>query len=83
MQYLEDWEKASIKYCKISLKTKNEFADDTKRGLFLARFNVKDYTSTLIDSIIQKPLMDFWHCLEEDFLGTITWMLQTAQQMHT
>ena len=50
MQYLEDWEKASIKYCKISLKTKFEFAGDTKRGIFLAMFNVKDYTSTLLDS---------------------------------
>ena len=50
MKYLEDWGKASIKYCKISLKTKNEFVDDTKRDLFLVRFNVKDYTPTLIDS---------------------------------
>ena len=50
MQYLEDWEKASIKYCKILLKTKCEFADDTKGGFFLARFNVKDYTSIIIDS---------------------------------
>ena len=33
----------------ISLK-KCEFSDDTKRGLFLARFNVKEYTSIIIDS---------------------------------
>ena len=51
MQYIEDREKASIRYCKILLNNKAEFGDDTKRGLFLAMLNVKDYTSTTINSI--------------------------------
>ena len=33
-----------------SLETKLEFSDDTKTGLFLANFNVKDYTYILINS---------------------------------
>ena len=50
IQYLENWGKASIKYCNVSKRTNFEFSDDTKRGIFIARFNVKDYTSAIIDS---------------------------------
>ena len=50
IQFVEDWEKTSIKYCKISAKIKQEFGDDTKRALFLTSFYVKDYTSTILES---------------------------------
>lgn len=50
MQYLENWERTAIIYCKISKKTRQEFSNDIKRNLFLASLYVKDCTSTLLES---------------------------------